>query len=83
MTFGGGKKFLGVQKLQGQGEQQAYKKNNNKKWRPFLFVLETVKMLYFVRAPFEFRGRAPFKLVTPLGLLHSSYFVAWSVLWIS
>ena len=51
LTFGGGKK-LGVQKL--QGAQKAYKKN------------QTVKCLYFLVAPFEFSGRAPFKLVTPL-----------------
>ena len=34
-----------------QGAQKAYK---------------TVKKLYFVGAPFEFCGRAPFKLITPL-----------------
>ena len=38
----------------------------------FFFFLETVKFLYFVGAPFEFSGRAPFKLVTPLYLpLHN------------
>ena len=45
--------FWGVQKL--QGAQQAYKKNN-KVATFFCFVLETVKILYFVGAPFEFSG---------------------------
>ena len=80
LTFGGGKNFWEYKSSRGSNKPI---RKTTKKWRPFLFVLETVKMLYFVRAPFEFRGRAPFKLVTPLGLLHSSYFVAWSVLWIS
>ena len=68
LTFGGGENFLGVQKL--QGAQKAYIKNPKKSgdlfcccffWRQY-----TVKILYFVGAPFEFSGRAPFKLVTPL-----------------
>ena len=40
-------------------------RKTKKKWRPF-FILETVKILYFVGAPFELNGRAPFKLVTPM-----------------
>ena len=56
--------FLGVQKV--QGEQQAYKKNQKKVATYFIFFLETVKFLYFVGAPFELNGRAPFKLVTPM-----------------
>ena len=56
LTFDGGGKFLGVRKL--QGTQQACKKNQKK--------VVTVKVLYFIGAPFEFNGRAQFKLVTPL-----------------
>ena len=68
LTFGGGKKNLGVQKL-----NKPIRKTKKKKWRPFflfvfffLFFLETVKCLYFLGAPFGLNGRAPFKLVTPL-----------------
>ena len=65
LTFVGGKKILGVQKV--QVEQQAFKKNQKKVANFFLlFFLKTVKKLYFVGAPFQFSGRAPFKLVTPL-----------------
>ena len=47
-------------------------RKTKKKWRHFFLFFETVKILYFVGAPFEFSGRAPFKLVTPL--LHTSFF---------
>ena len=73
LTFGGGKQIFGSKKAPGGGGgQQAYKKNHKKSGDLFFFFLETVKILYFVGAPFEFSGRAPFKLVTPL--LHTSFF---------
>ena len=59
-------RWWGAQKL--QGAQKAYKKNQQQKIGDlFLFVLKTEKN-YFVGAPFEFSGRATFKLVTPPGL---------------
>ena len=64
LTFGGGVNFLGVQKL--QGVQKAYKKNQKKSVDLFYYFFLTVKILYFVGAPYEFSGRAPLKLVTPL-----------------
>ena len=64
LTFGGGKQILGVQKA--PGDATNLKEKPEKSGDLFLFVLETVKILYLVRAPFEFNGRAPFKLVTPL-----------------
>ena len=57
-------KSLGEQKL--QWAQKAYKKNQKKSGDLFFFFFLTVKLLYSVGAPFEFSGRAPFKLVTPL-----------------
>ena len=68
-------KNSGVQKL--QGSNKPIRKTNKKVatfFFFFFFFLETVKMLYFVGAPFEFSGRAPFKLVTLLvGFLFFSF----------
>ena len=61
------KKSWGFKKLQGGA------KINVRWWENFFGSTKsfrgTVKFLYFVGAPFEFNGRAPFKLVTPLLVL--------------
>ena len=44
-------------------------RETNKKSGDLFFLFRTVKLLYFVGAPFEFNGRAPFKLVTSLLVL--------------
>ena len=61
LTFGGRNFFWEYKSSRG------HIRKNNKKEAIFVFVfLETVKFLYFIGAPFEFSGRASFKLVTPL-----------------
>ena len=72
LTFGGGKQIVGSTKAPGGGGGNKPIRKTKKKWRHFFLFFETVKILYFVGAPFEFSGRAPFKLVTPL--LHTSFF---------
>ena len=58
LTFGCGKNVWEYKSS--RGRNKPIRKTNNKKWQLFVvvFVLETVKILYFVGAPF--------KLVTPL-----------------
>ena len=59
LTFGVGKHFWEYKSS--RGRKQPIRKT--KKAAIFLFF---VTFLYFVGAPFEFSGRAPFKPVTPL-----------------
>ena len=63
LTLGGGKKMWEYKSSRGSNKPI---RKTNKKGGDLFFFLETVSILYFVGAPFEFNGRAPFKLVTPL-----------------
>ena len=66
LTFGVGGKIWEYKSSSGRKKPIRIIKE---KWATFF--LEKLKMLYFVGAPFEFSGRAPFKLVTPLPSIHN------------
>ena len=67
LTFGGGKNW---EYKSSRGRKKPTRKKNQKVATFFCFYFEDSKMfVLYVGAPFEFSGRAPFKLFTPLDII--------------